>query len=174
MLDAHGRLAGGLLRLLRSEFNIAHRAEIIHQTADALSRLLTAGINRKNFDDEVYILKVIRKTFQVVHNNEKEQEEQEPENYSTLQGIFVPFSPEVFALTSKSERKKLNFPDLCKFITAQKTDIKCYNWSTTVGKPKTSISYKVNGVLLRVSPVDEASEEYVLVTPTPHKLHLCR
>lgn len=94
-------------------------AGIIHYTGDSLSRFLTAGANRTKLGNEVPVVNINLKTFQVVPNKEIGEEEEEPHDYSNSLENLVLFLPAVFKLAYISEAQKLNKPDLREYTTAQ-------------------------------------------------------
>lgn len=140
MTNASGKLAWCNLSLSYFQFSIVHRVRIQHQAAEALSRLLTAGADKK-MDKEVAVLNINSKTFSTVCNVETEQKGEKPGEYTTLQKRLVTFLPEVFALADKTEQSKLDIPNLNEFITTQTASNKCLLEVLTVRQPEKSFSY---------------------------------
>lgn len=85
----------------------------------------------------------------------------------------APFLPEVVALADQVQESEINIPDLAEFIQHQARGKECHQVAITVGKMNTRFSYNVDRVLIRVWPIDSASQKYVRVALRASILRLC-
>lgn len=106
MWDASGRLARWRLRLSEFDFYIVHRTGSKNQDVDAPSRLLTAETDGTKLKDRVPVLFISFETFQAEQKVKIEQEEEEPEDYSTSQGSVDQCFPENFAIADIKKSRK--------------------------------------------------------------------
>lgn len=61
LTDTTGRLARWRLRLPRFSFDVIHRTEVKHQTANVFSRLLATGNGNTPLEDDLLLLAIIPK-----------------------------------------------------------------------------------------------------------------
>lgn len=70
--------------------------------------------------------------FQTAYSVEIKQENEEAKEYGTPKRDFVPFLPEIYALSYNTEEFKLKLSDLHGFSTAQTADNQCRLVAATI------------------------------------------
>lgn len=86
-------------------------------------------------------------------------------------GAFIPFISEVCMIARRTDKEKAEIPTLTEFITVQVSLAHCRAAFTSLGKPNTRFNIDSEGVLVRVSSTNGASQR---VMPAPLRFRLLR
>ena len=169
--DPTGRLIRWRLRLSEFDYTIAYRPGRVHQVSDALSRIPTEGVDTQPLDDDIPCLLVgDEDSFDV-------DEVEEPD-------FFDPFRARHEADTplSRGESVVLTAPvrvshepiKLGEWLEEQKTDEFCTHVLSRQSLTKDSSFFEDDdGLLLRKSPLDGASQLLVPASLRPRLLSMC-
>lgn len=148
-----------------------HRAGIKQQFPDALSRLIANSTDKTALDDSVPDLVVTSEIFTQEGIPLKQDEDKNVTSEQTVDRL-VPFIPEVVKLPDQVQESGTNILNLPEPIKHWARDNDCHQAAITVGKRNKSFSYNVDGILVRVSLINSASQKYIRAVLCTHSLRL--
>lgn len=157
------------LRLSELEIDIVHGAGVKQKTADELSRPKTNGSDETLLDDEVLVLTFLQQIFACGPRTNTTN----PEFVEEREGPFILFIPELHMIPGITDDQKSEIPMLPEFITAQASDMDCQQAFTSVENPNTRSNDDSERVLVRVLPLDDASQRVMSAFLRPRSSHTC-
>lgn len=141
-------------------------AGIIHQAVYALSRHPTNNTKKIPLHDNEPILVL---THEMFSQRWKALQQNEDENEGKGQTIDapIPILQNVYAMPDQVQVSETDIYDLVEFIQQQTHDKECLQANIIVGKPNKRFRYNTDGVLVRASPINSASQN----KSPPHSPH---
>lgn len=134
------------------DFDILHRPGIVHQDADALSRLPTTGNDTAPLDDEIPVL-LFESTTDVgddciicLHDDEEE---------------FVPDTGLVVVLAIEAQNTDVQPVSTEELLNAQSSDVYCKELVKSIGFAKSQFTRDRHGFLVRGSTIDGALQKVI-------------
>lgn len=151
--EVTGKLAWYRHGLSKLEFDIFCSAGLKHPAVDALRPPKTEHEDQTLLDAKDSVLP----TRQEVSTGVPNKEITDFEIFEESKGLFVPFIPEVWVISSVADDNKADIPTFAEFISAHSTNADCGSMFVSFKKPNIGLNIDKNGVLVRVSPLHGTS-----------------
>lgn len=157
------------LRLSELEYDIVHQACVKYQATDALPPLKTKYESQTILYDEVRVLTIPEEIFPSAPGTDITDFEFNEDPKKPF-GLLI---PEVCKMAGIKINEKVELPTFAEPISAQCTDADCHSTFASVGKPNKRLNLDIDGMFVRVSALDGASQRVVLSSLRSRFLHFC-